>query len=190
MSAQADAISKGWVLPGGAAMAPRPEKAKIVGTVMFSRSDEYESLAAFRAGRGNHRIAKDGHYDWDAKGERHAWRVSAVRRLAQPVPQPGGKSTTGFTKNRPYTVSFAATTSTVGPPRGDGASAAEPSGREGHRPFTGKRSTPASQGNVASAAAPKTRKRFKIPDVSLREGLFFDPQQGAWCGMHILTITV
>ena len=89
--AQADAISKGWVLPGGAAMAPRPEKAHIVGTVTFSRSDEYESLAAYRANSGNFRIAKDGHYDWDGKGERHAWRVSAVRRLAHPVPQPWGE---------------------------------------------------------------------------------------------------
>ena len=51
---------------------------------------------------------------------------------------------------------------------------------------TGKRSTPASQGSAARAAAPETRKRSKIPEVSLREGLFFDPQQGAWCGMHAL----
>ena len=115
--AKADAISKGWVFAGGDAMAPRPEVAQIVGTVTFSRSDEYESLAAFQADRENHRIAKGGHYDWDGEGERHAWRVSAVRRLAQPVPQPGAKSTTGFTKNRPYTVSFAETASAVGPPR-------------------------------------------------------------------------
>ena len=157
-----------------------------MGTVTFSRSDEYGSLAAFRADRNNHRIAKGGHYDWDGKGKRYAWRVSAVRRLAQPVPQPGRKSTTGFTKNRPYTVIFAETASAVGPPRGEGASAAVPSGREGHRASTGKRSTPASQGSAARAAAPETRKRAKIPEVSLREGLFFDPQQGAWCGMHAL----
>ena len=29
-------------------------------------------------------------------------------------------------------------------------------------------------------------KRSKKTEVSLREGLFFDPQQGAWCGMHAL----
>ena len=131
--APANAASKGWVLAGGAAMAPRPEKAQMVGTITFPRSEEYESLAASRADRENHRIAKGGHYDWDGNGERHAWRVPTVRRLAQPVPQPGRKSTTGFTKNRPYTVSFAETASTVGPPRGEGASAAVPSGREGHR---------------------------------------------------------
>ena len=66
----------------------------------------------------------------------------------------------------------------------------------GHRPGNtsaatgqedaGKRGAPACQESAASAAAPKTRKRSKIPEVSLREGLFFDPQQGAWCGMHAL----
>ena len=33
---------------------------------------------------------------------------------------------------------------------------------------------------------PKHRMRSKIPELNLREGLFFDPQQGAWCGMHAL----
>ena len=60
------------------------------------------------------------------------------------------------------------------------------SGREGQRVSTGKRSTPASQGSAASVAVPKTGKRAKVPTVSLLEGLFFDPQQGAWCGMHAL----
>ena len=36
---QTDAMSKGWVLAGGAAVAARPEKAHIVGTTTFSRSD-------------------------------------------------------------------------------------------------------------------------------------------------------
>ena len=111
-----DAMPKGWVLAGGAAVAARPEKAHIVGTITFSRSDEYVSIAAFRADRENHRIAKGGHYDWDGKGEKHAWRVSVVRCLAQPVPQLGGKGTTGFTKDRAYTVSFAETAWTLGPP--------------------------------------------------------------------------
>ena len=61
--AQADGISKGWVLAGDAAVAPRPEQAQIVGTVTFSRSDEYKCLAVFHADRENHRIAKGGHYD-------------------------------------------------------------------------------------------------------------------------------
>lgn len=40
-----------------------------------------------------------GHDDWDGKGDGHVWRVSAVRRLAQPMPQLGWKAT-GFNKNR------------------------------------------------------------------------------------------
>ena len=165
---QGYAISNGWVFADGAAVAPMPEKAQIVGTVTFSRSDEYGSLRAFRADRKNHRIAEGGQYDWDGTGKRYAWRVSAVRRLAQPVPQPGGMYATGFTKNRPFTVSFAEAASIVGLRRGEGASAAVPSGKEGHRAATRKRSTPASQGSAASAAAPKTRKRSKIPEVSRR----------------------
>ena len=61
-----------------------------------------------------------------------------------------------------------------------------PSGREGHRASTGKRSTHTSQGTAARAAATETSKRAKIPEVNLREGLFFDPQHVAWCGMHAL----
>ena len=78
------------------------------------------------------------------------------------------------------------TASTVDFLCGQGASAAVPSGRAGHRAHTGKRSTPTGQGSAARAAVPETRKRAKIPEVTLREGLFFDPQQGAWCGMHAL----
>ena len=83
-------------------------------------------------------------------------------------------------------MSFEETAGTVGPRRGESASAAVPSRREGHRATTGKRGAPASHESAASAAAPKTRKRSEILDVPLREGLFFDPQQGAWCGMHAL----
>ena len=81
--AQADAISKRWVLAGSAALAPRPEQAQIVGTVTFSRSDEYESLTVFEADRQNHRIAKGGHYDWDgkkARGTRGVCRLFAALR--------------------------------------------------------------------------------------------------------------
>ena len=163
-----DAISQGWLLAGDAEVALRPPMGQIVGTVTFSPSHEYGSLQAFRADRKNHRIAEGGQYDWDGTGKRYAWRVSAVRRLALPVPQSGGMYATGFTKNRPFTVSFAEAASIVGLRRGEGASAAVPSGKEGHRAATRKRSTPASQGSAASAAAPKTRKRSKIPEVSRR----------------------
>ena len=161
--ANANAISKGWVLAGGAAMAPRPKDAQIVGTVTFSRSEEYERPAAFRADKENHRIAKGGSFDWGGEGERHAWRVSAVRRLARPVPQPGGKGTTGFTENRPHTVSFAETAGTVGPRRGESASAAVPSWREGHRASTGKRGAPAGQESAASAHLQRPGSDQKYP---------------------------
>ena len=63
----------------------------------------------------------------------HTWHVSSVRRLVQPVPQPGRKGITGFTVNRPYAVSLAEPASTVGLPRVEGAIAA--------LPFTRKRGT-------------------------------------------------
>ena len=184
---KANTMPKGWAIAGGAAVAPRPKEAQIVGTVTFSRSDEYEGVAAFRADKENHRIGQGGRYDWGGGGEMHAWRVSAARRIAQPVPQPGQKGSTGFTKNRPYTVSFAEAASTVcHPPRGESASAA--AGKAGHSSgaSTRKRGTPASLGSAASVEAPKTMKRPRIPEASLREGLFFDPQEGSWCGMHAL----
>ena len=56
--AQEDALAKGWVLAGGAAVPPRPEEAQIVSTVTFSRSGEYERPAAFRSNRENHWVAK------------------------------------------------------------------------------------------------------------------------------------
>ena len=104
---QANVLSKGWVLAGDAQVAPRPANAHIVGTVTFAYSAEYESLAAFQADRKNHRIAEGSSYDWRGNGEMHAWHVSAVRRLAQPVPQPGRKGVTGFTRHRSYTVTIA-----------------------------------------------------------------------------------
>ena len=94
---KANAMSKGWVHTGEDrstwVVAPRPKIAQIVGTVTFSHSKKYEALDAFIADRENHRIAKDGDYDWKGIGEKYAWHVSHVRRLAHPVPQPGKKAT-------------------------------------------------------------------------------------------------
>ena len=41
----------------------------------------------------------------------------------------------------------------------------------------GKRSTPAGPGKAESAPVPKANKRCKIPDVTISEGLFFDPSR-------------
>ena len=53
----------------------------------------------------------------------------------------------------------------------------------------GKRGASPSQERSASAAAPMTSKRSKMPEVNLREGLFVDPQQGALSGMASSTTT-
>ena len=103
--------------------------------------------------------------------------MSAVRRFARPAPQPYRMGFTDFTENRVQTVSFVETAGTVGPRRGEIASTAVPSRREGHRATTGKRGAPASHESAASASAPKTRKRSEILDVPHREGLFFDPSR-------------
>ena len=145
---QGYAISNGWVFADDAAVAPTPEKAQIVGTVTFSRSDEYGSLRAFRADRKNHRIAEGGQYDWDGTGKRHAWRVSAFRRLEQPVPRPGGIAARGFRKFFSHTASFAKSASIAGPIGGEGAFSAS----------TGKRSTSVSHDSAASVPAKKSRK--------------------------------
>ncbi len=107
----ANAISKGWVLQGDAAVEPRPKHAQIVGTVTFSAveeesSDRYSNLAEFRGDIKSHRIGSGGRFDWKGESALYKWRVSAVRRLAQPVPQLGFKGTTGFAQPRPHTVRF------------------------------------------------------------------------------------
>ena len=153
---QTKAISNAWVLAGGAAVAPRPDKAQIVGTVTFSRSHEYGSLRAFRADRKHHRISDGGHYDWDGRGRRHAWPVAVVRRLVRPVPQPSEIGSRGQcrTQNRRYTVTFVESASTCGLPRGETIPAAISSGKMGNREATSKRSMPAGQGSAASSVAP------------------------------------
>ena len=96
---KANAMSKGWVHTGEDrstwVVAPRPKIAQIVGTVTFSHSKKYEALEAFIADRENHRIAKDGYYEWKGIRETYAWHVSGVRRLAHPVPQQGVKLGSG-----------------------------------------------------------------------------------------------
>ena len=44
----------------------------------------------------------------------------------------------------------------------------------------------AGPGKAESAPAPKANKRSKTSDSTILEGLFFNPQQGARCGMHVL----
>ena len=129
--ASANAIVKGWALADGdslrRSLRARPRRAQIVGAVTFSRSSQYESLAAFQADRENHRIAEGRHrYDWDGSGKRFAWHVSAFRRLTQPIPQPGQKGDTWFINPRSYTVSFVETATGLAVPLATGLQACAP----------------------------------------------------------------
>ena len=145
MPFQGHAVFNCWLFVDGAWESPMPKKAQIVGTVTFSGSDEYGSLCAFRADRRNHRIAEGGQYDWDGTGKRHAWRVSAFRRLEQPVPRPGGIAARGFRKFFSHTAIFAKSASIAGPIGGEGAFSAS----------TGKRSTSVSHDSAASVPVKK-----------------------------------
>ena len=173
---EAGALPKGWVLPGSSAVAPRPKIAQIVGTVTFSASEEgsgerYENPADFRADVLNHRIGQGGKFDWQGKGERYGWRISAVRRLAQPVLQPGLKGTTGFVLPRCHTVRFLDTTVLT-------PSDATPTNAQATSSGSTKRDI--------QATTVGGLKKAKISETVLREGLFFDRQHRAWCGMHAL----
>ncbi len=99
------AIERQAVL-GDVDVAPRPEIVQIVGTVVFVCSYLYRSEAKFRADEVKHWIHEGSVYDWRGKCTRYAWRVSSVRRLAHPVPQPGPSGITGFGKPRTLTVHF------------------------------------------------------------------------------------
>ena len=187
----AKAITKGWALAGDARIAPRPQHAQIVGSLTFSRADRYESLESFRSERECHRIGQGGAYDWQGAGDMYAWRVSGTRRLVQPVPQPGRKGVTGFAKPRPFTVLFAddahpapqlsgeGAACTPAPPRGGRQQGAAMGGRRlrilGKRESTDKA---ASRGPAKRPCPP--------PAACAREGLFFEAQEGGWCGMHAL----
>ena len=80
-------------------------EAQIVGTVTLSHSDKYQSSAAFVTDREQHRIAKGGSYDWDGKGEMHAWHVGKVQRFRAPV-NAGQKSQTGYGTAKTSEVTF------------------------------------------------------------------------------------
>ncbi len=88
----------------GAHIAPRPTKAQIVGTVVFSHSSAYSSLSEFGAARDRHRIAEDSQHDWDGRGARYAWHVARVRSLSHPV-EVASTGQTGFGP-RSFSVSF------------------------------------------------------------------------------------
>ena len=85
----------------------RPDVASIIGTVTFSHDEQYKNIDEFRGDVARHRIRRGCRWDWDGEtGSRYAWRVAHTRRLCAAIPQPGRKSTTGFSKPREHTVNF------------------------------------------------------------------------------------
>ena len=84
----------------------RPEVAHIIGTVTFSRAEQYENIDEFRGDAARHRIRAGCRFDWDGTGKRYVWRVLHTRKILDPIAQPGRKSTTGFKRPRACTVTF------------------------------------------------------------------------------------
>ena len=84
----------------------RPEVAQIIGTVTFSRAEQYANIDEFRGDAARHRIRAGCRFDWDGIGKRYVWRVLHTRKILDPIEQPGRKSTTGFNRPRACTVTF------------------------------------------------------------------------------------
>ena len=92
-------------LVDGAYIAARPAAARIVGTVVFSHSEQYAGRDAFCGDRRAHRIRPGAPtHDWSGDGEMHAWHVASVRKLAV-APPAGSKGMTGFGP-RSFDVTF------------------------------------------------------------------------------------
>ena len=94
------------------------------------------------------------------------------------MPPPGLKGTTGFVNPRSHVVSFLDATAALS----DAAASRNAAGTSSE---SMKRAV-LEENTQAKAMA--RAKRKKISDAPLREGLFFDHQQGAWCGLHALSI--
>ena len=73
-----------------AGVEPRPERARIIGLIVFRAEERYADQAAFRADASAHRIKEGGSKDWDGSGDCFAWPVQSVRRV-QPFDAPKKK---------------------------------------------------------------------------------------------------
>ena len=68
-------------------LGPPPREAQVVGTVSFSKSEQYKQRAAWDQDRRRHRIKRGSALDWQGgQGDKHAWRISQLRCFAEPVP--------------------------------------------------------------------------------------------------------
>ena len=88
-------------------LGPPPRQAQVVGTVSFSKSEQYNKQAAWNQDRRRHRIKQGSALDWrEGHGDKHAWRIGQVRRFHDPVPV-SDHTHTGYTTPKTLTVRFA-----------------------------------------------------------------------------------
>jgi len=65
------------------------DKARIVGTITFSGSFQYESREEWAHDISKHCVKKDDpQFGWKADRAKYGWIVKKVRKLSQPVPPP------------------------------------------------------------------------------------------------------
>ena len=65
------------------------EKARIVGTIVFSESFPYTSKSQWKKDFGRHRVdVEDPQYSWEKRSAVFGWKVASVKRLKQPKPPP------------------------------------------------------------------------------------------------------
>ena len=180
----------------GARIGGRPDRAQIVGTVTFSRAVRYTSVAAFRKDARSHCIAKGGDKDWNGAGELYAWRVAEVKALQTPIPDPQ-KTMTGMPTPTPFAVTFAMEQHRQGGVEAEVVPGAWAEATLGHFQETSAPSTAtlaAEQhrpGGVEAEGAPGTSAaatpgQFPATPAPCASTSYFEAQDGAWCGMHVL----
>ena len=88
-------------------LGPPPRQAQVVGTVSFSKSEQYKKQAAWNLDRRRHRIKRGSALDWqEGQGDKHAWRIGQVRCFQEPVPV-SDHTQTGYPTPKTLTVRFA-----------------------------------------------------------------------------------
>lgn len=64
-------------------------KARIIGTVTFGRSLQYESKLQWLADYEKHRVnSNDALFKWRGDRRKYGWTIASVMRLTKPVPAP------------------------------------------------------------------------------------------------------
>ena len=94
----------------GVALCPAPDAARVVGTVTFDDSTQYETLKSWRADRKAHHIEQGSTHDWQGPktSEMHAWIVGKTRLLSEPIHSGADKTQTGWGSARTLRVKFEA----------------------------------------------------------------------------------